>query len=69
MNPVRLFKVRCHLCQKFILRDTNIYSKTKFPPNSIFDLVCCLNRISTTPSHIQETLINTVLLDPIRILS
>ena len=58
---VRLLKIRCHLCQQLIGRNSHIYCKSQLSVNFIFQLISCSHRIridQRSTRHIQKHFIN-----------
>ena len=72
MHLVRLFKIACHLCEKLVGADPDIYGKAQAVPNLVLDLTCQGNGIRINqrgPRHVEKAFIHGKLLHDGRILS
>ena len=65
MYLIRLFRVACHHSEQLVTGHTDIYHKSQFLFDAVFDLPCHLNQPSEQPTayhYIDKCFIDTVLL-------
>ena len=61
MDFIRLFKIRCHLCQKLICSNSYVNGKSELIADLIFDLMCQCHRVridQVRAAHIEENFID-----------